>query len=660
MGRKERGRAKSNLTAAPDAAQPFAGTLGRAAVVGLAAAVAAIVALVHAPVLSSTALAFDDYDYVIRNPLVLNPGPASASRFLTEVLEPSTVPGYYQPLTMISLMLDAAAGGRADDLRPFHGTSLLLHALNAALVMLLLQVLFGRIGIAAAIGLLFGLHPLTVEAVAWLGERKTLLATSFSLAALLVYVAYTRRPGPGRYLACAVLFGLALLSKPTSTPLPMVMLLLDFWPLRRVSWRAALEKVPLLAIAGASALITVVSQGRTAAAVTPDQYDALRIPMIVCHNMLFYPLKMLWPVDLTPHYPPPEPLTPANPMVLAGVIATPLVLAALLAALRWTRAPLTAGLIFFSAILPTLGVIGFTNVIASDKYAYLPAFGFLMLLAAAAARLSSAADIAAQRRRSTVVVAGLLILATAAAVGTRRQHAVWRDTQTLTAHMLTLAPNSGEVLTHHGYHLDERGDTAGAIACYERIIARNPCYPRVQYNLGSALLKLRRAGDALNHLTEAVRQNPRDVSSWNNLGTAWLHQNNLSEARSCFARAVELDAADPEARNNLGVLLLRSGDAPAARPHLQEAVRLDPRNFRARANLADALARGGEDAEALRQLAEALRLRPDYARGALLVAEGFLAAGRAESAAAALRLGLRSNPGDAALRERLAGIGGRE
>ncbi|HSW45800.1 MAG TPA: hypothetical protein VLM89_09535, partial [Phycisphaerae bacterium] len=339
----------------------------------LVAMVLAAVAVVHYPALSARAIAFDDEQYLVENRLVRQPGWTSTWRFLSEVLEPSTVGGYYQPLTMISLMADVAAGGRPDNLRPFHRTSLILHAINTGLVVWLLFMLFRHLWVAAAVGLLFGLHPLTVEPIPWIGERKTLLAAFFSLISLILYVRHSRSSGYRWYCGCLVAYILALMSKPTSTPLPLVFLLMDFWPLGRLSWRSVIEKLPLLAVGAVFAVITVVSQGRTAHITMPTEYSPARIPLLLCHNIVFYPLKMIWPVHLTSHYPLPEPMSPADPMILAGLIGTCVLIPALLLSLRRTRACATGWLIFFLMLLPTTGIIGFTTVIASDKYAYLPA-----------------------------------------------------------------------------------------------------------------------------------------------------------------------------------------------------------------------------------------------------------------------------------------------
>ncbi|MGB9625924.1 MAG: hypothetical protein ACPMAQ_13800, partial [Phycisphaerae bacterium] len=269
---------------------------------GVIVVVTVAVVAVHWPALSAQALSFDDSAYLVENDLVRHPGWASARRFLTEVRAPSTVPGYYQPLAMISLMLDYAMGGRPEYLRPFHRTSLALHAANTALIVVLLYGLIGAMGrygktgnqgdahtrgkrgvglgepscralVAGGIGLLFGLHPLTVEPIPWVGERKTLLAAFFSLWSLVLYVRYARAGGRPWYVASLTAYLLALMSKPTSTPLPAAMLLLDFWPLGRLGWRAVIEKVPFLLVGGVSAVITYISQAGTASVVLPGEFS---------------------------------------------------------------------------------------------------------------------------------------------------------------------------------------------------------------------------------------------------------------------------------------------------------------------------------------------------------------------------------------------------
>jgi len=318
------------------------------------AVVAGIVSAAHWPALSARALCFDDNEYMVENRLVRNPGWASAGRFLSEVSEPSTVQGYYQPLNMISLMLDYAMGGRPDNLRPFHRTSLILHVANTATIILLLYLIFGKPWPAALAGLLFGVHPLTIEPLPWIGERKTLLAAFFALWSLIFYVRFAKSKGKINYAACLLAYVLALMSKPTSTPLPLAMLLLDHWPLGRLNKRAIVEKIPLFIISFLSAGITYYSQRWTAGAQMPHEFPLWRVPLVLCHNIIFYLYKIIWPTNLTPHYPFPDPVSLSNGMVAAGVVGTVVLIAVLLISWRRTRVFVTGWLIFFMMIFPTM------------------------------------------------------------------------------------------------------------------------------------------------------------------------------------------------------------------------------------------------------------------------------------------------------------------
>jgi hypothetical protein len=397
--------------------------------------VAVSVAGVHWPALSSRVMPFDDEEYLNHNPLVQNPGWASAKRFLVEITEPSSVRGYYQPLTMISLMADYALGGRPDDLRQFHRTSLAWHVMNTLSVMVLLYALFGQPWAAALAGLIFGVHPQTVSLIPWVGERKTLLATFFALWCLILYVRFARHGSLKVYGAALAMYVLGLMCKPTVTPIPVLLLLLEYWPgiggrgsgrtkmvfagwtkmifvllgsrrsgvqrfgvstkLTPLPAREGLgeggrgptfrrfdvffSKLPFFAIGAVFAVITLVSQKRTLGVTMPGEYPPLGVPLILCHNVFFYLRKFVWPANLSAWYPFPEPLALTHPTVLAGVVFTAVLIAALVISLRWTRALLTGWLFFFCAILPTMGIIGFHPVIAADRHAYFPMVGLLLI-----------------------------------------------------------------------------------------------------------------------------------------------------------------------------------------------------------------------------------------------------------------------------------------
>jgi len=603
----------------------------------LVLAVMAAVAAVHWPALYAQALAFDDSQYLTENRLVRNPSWQSAWRFLSEALEPSTVGGYYQPLTMISLMVDDALGGRPDDLHAFHRTSLALHVANSALVVVLLYLLFGRPWPAAVVGLLFGLHPMTVEPIPWVGERKTLLAAFFALSSLIFYVRYARKSGWKAYVACLLLYVLALMSKPTSTPLPLAFLLLDAWPLGRLTvhpktrvapasrrcdsrvlgctlnWHILTEKLPLFAIGAVFAVITVVSQGRTAHITMPSEYPPSRIPLVLCHNIVFYPLTMAWPANLSPHYPFPDPLILSAPMILAGVVGTCVLIPALVLSLRWTRAFLVGWLIFFVLLLPTTGIIGFTIVIASDKYAYLPAVGLLMVLAWLLGNLWARPP---ARTRSAVVRACILVLALLAAgaesVATYRQIARWQDTEGLYRYMLTLAPRSARLHTILGEILADQKRPDEAIAEHRLALQLKPDFAEAYNNLGIVLADSKgNFQDATKCFEQSLRYWPDNPRAHSNLAIALAIQGKLPDAVSHYERSLRLMPRSSETHNNLATTLLKLGKASEAMQHYQEAIRLDPDNAEARSNYGYALEMQGNRDQAARQYREALKIAPN-------------------------------------------------
>ncbi len=568
-----------------------------------------LVTVAHRSVLTAQAYAADDNEYILYNTRVQNPSWTAAGQFLTEVLEPTTVRGYYQPLTMISLMVDSALGGRPNDLRAYHRTSLILHVGNTLLVIVLLYLLFGKLGIAALVGLLFGLHPQTVEPIAWVSDRKTLLAAFFALGALILYVSHARRTGWVRYGLALVLFALALLSKPTVTPLPLLLLLLDFWPLRRLSWKSLLEKVPYFVIAGGSAVITYVSQARTAVVITPESRGWQEIVLTICHNIVFYPWKLIWPVHLTPRYPLPAPFEWSQPALLAGLIGTALLLIVLGAALRWTRAPLTSWLFFLVAILPTLGIIGFTNVIASDKYVYFPVLGLLMLLAYGLGCLWDA--LPRQTFARVVVVVVLLGLGVGEAVATHRYLARWQDTERLYRYMLTRAPDVPDLHDQLGFALQQQGRTAEAIAALETALRLDPNYYHSYNNLGTVLATAGRLEEAVAAFREGVRRVPKFAMAHSNLGRALELLKRPDEARASYEAALAADPDCIDAHKGLGILLARQNKLDEAAEHLRAAIRIHPKYVDAYIGLAITLDMQGKLDEAIAVYEAARRIAPE-------------------------------------------------
>jgi protein O-mannosyl-transferase len=618
--------------------------------VGLLLLVGMATAFVHWPAISAKAVMFDDDQYLTDNPLVQTPSLRSAWIFMSEVLRPSTVGGYYQPLAMISLMVDYALGGRPDDQRIFHATSLALHVLNTMLVVSLLTLLFHRATPAALVGLLFGVHPMHVESIPWLSERKTVLAAAFALGSLIAYARYVvcsntstvkSNRGPAWYSLCLSLFVLALLSKPTTTPLPVAMLLMDIWPLRRISRRAVMEKIPFLVLSGVSAAVTVLSQRNTAEITRPEDYPASAIPLILCHNIVFYLRKLIWPSGLSGYYPFPGDFSLGTPAYLIGVIGTLVLLVMLAMSLRWTRAVVVGWLIFLVTILPTMGVIGFTVVIAADRFVYLPMIGFLLPLTA---WVSDRWVAGVEGRRRAMAGVGLLAAA-ALALGTRNYLSLWQDHEAFTQHMLRGAPDAPSLRVAMGRILLKKGKPAEAAVEFQAAAAGASLFIGANLNWASALLQLGRATEAEAIVRAAAVAKPNAPEVHTYLGMCLEAMGRLEEALKEHETALGLRKFDHRTYYNLATLLARMGRDEEAITRFQEALTIRPDHPGTLQNMGLTLFQMGRAGEAMPLFERALRARPDMAMAAYQLGCANMAMGRVADALAAWREALRIDPG---------------
>lgn len=659
-------------------------------VVGVATAIA------HWPALSARAVMFDD-EHHVEHPSVQNPSLGSAGRILSEVLNPS-IGGYYKPLSMISLMVDRAIAGDSDDVRQFRRTSLALHLMNTALVVVLLYLLFGQPWVAALAGLLFGLHPCTVEAIPWTAERKNLLSALFSLWCLVLYVRYTQRPGWGFYSTALTMYLLALLSKPTATPVAALLLLLDYWPLKRLNKRVILEKVPFLFIGAVSAVITVVSQLQTVGVVSPSERPAVQTPLLLTHNLIFYLGKAFWPGQMTAYYPYPEQFDLSNRLLLGCLIGSVVLVVALLISWRWTPALLMGWGFFLAAIFPTIGVIGFQKAIAADRFLYLPAVGLLLTLTWLLSRVwrRSAGSPGPPLARRAMLVAVVLALAVAEARATRAYLRYWRDTETLDRYMLSLAPSCAKLHTKLGNTLREQGRLAEAVRCYHDALAIKPSvfthhnlglalkrqgkiqeavqhfriavqtkpnylFAHLAYNsLGGGLLDQGRTEEAIKQFRTALRLRPDYANAHIGLGLAFLQQRDLEAALRQFSKALELRSDSAAAHYNLAKVLAAQGRLDEAIEHFRRALGLDPNAPEIHHNLAIALAQRGELGKAIKHCRQALRLGPDSAEGHLNLGQLLRQQGSTDEAAQEFGAALRIEPGDVATRRALAALLGRQ
>jgi tetratricopeptide (TPR) repeat protein len=513
---------------------------------------------------------------------------------------------------MISLMVDCALGGRPDNLRPFHRTSLALHVMNTMLVIVLLYLLFGQAWAAAGVGLLFGLHPLAAEPIPWVGERKTLLAAFFSLWCLILYVRYSHKGGWKLYGGCMMMYVAALMSKPTSTPLPVLMLLMDYWPLGRLKKRAVLEKVPFFVVGGISAIITYISQSSTYGVTLPSEYGAERIPLTICHNIIFYPYKIIWPVNLSSHYAFPKPLGLSNPMMLAGVVGTCILIALLVISMRWTRALLTGWLFFFAAILPTMQIIAFNYLIASTKFVYLPSIGLLMILVWLL-DLFCRHSLSRRPAPRAVVITIILLLAGAETIATRQYLVHWRDTVSLQKHFLTVTPNAAHAHFNVGSALQSKGSHEESIGYYRRALQIRPNHFYAHKNLGDALAVQGKLPEAMGHYRRAIEIKPDYFQAYYKLGAAFQSLGRADEAIEHYRRAIQINANYFIAYYRLGAAFQSQGNLDEAISYYRQALQIRPRNFYTHKKLGDVLAVQGKLDEAIGHYSQALEANPDYA-----------------------------------------------
>jgi Flp pilus assembly protein TadD len=357
------------------------------------------------------------------------------------------------------------------------------------------------------------------------------------------------------------------------------MLLMDFWPLRRLKWRRVSDKLAFFAIGFISAVITYISQSRTTHTILPSEYGPAYIPLIICHNIIFYPYKMLYPVNLSSNYALPDRVDLSAPMVLAGVIATPILIMVLVTSLRWTRGPLAGWLFFFIAILPTMQIIRFGNVIASDKFAYLPSLGILMILASFLSWLCVTSKLKKKSVLIVIVIVVVIVLCGVESIATRRYLAKWRDTTSLYEHMLKLTPRQVSLYNNLGWELYSKG----------------------------------RIDEAIDYYLKAQDFYPNDAKTHNNLANALKAKGQLEKAEVHYRKALEIAPSDGKVHNNFGILLASEGRFDEAISHYRKALELMPESVEVRNNLAIVLQSKGKFDEAIDLYNRGLKLWRDSA-----------------------------------------------
>ena len=452
----------------------------------------------------------------------------------------------------------------------------MIHIANTLLVFALLRRMTGRPGRGAFVAAIFAAHPLHVESVAWIAERKDVLSTFFWMLTALAYVGYVRRPGWARYLAMLVLYALALMSKPMVVTLPVVLLLLDLWPLRRnAPWtRLVVEKVPLLALALATSIATVIVQNRVGAMAGLDALSWQVRAANATIGYVAYLSKTLWPTRLAAFYP----LFAISPGRVAGAATA---LAAVTAAVFACRAKypyLFVGWLWYViTIAPVIGLLQAGEQGGRSLHAR-PMFGILGIVAWGVPAL-----LERRRIQGSWAMAGALAIVVACAITARAQAAHWEDSVTLWEHAVRVTPESYIAHENLGQALRERGRMDEAKASYERALvhapARSPGYLAVIENsLGMVLTRQGRSAEALEHFDAAARLNPAFAEAQSNLANALAADGRLADATVHYQEAVRLK---PDSPSRASVLRACSSarDGREAIPHYREGAspRSEPR-----------------------------------------------------------------------------------
>ena len=611
----------------PKSESPAAGLNDRWQVAGVCIFLAAITFAVFGQTLRHEFVNFDDGLYVYEDPVVQK----GLTREGIVLAFTHVYASNWHPLTMMSHMLDCRlyalnAGGH-------HLTSVLLHTASVLLLFLVLRRMTGCLGRSAFVAAVFAIHPLRVESVAWVAERKDVLSGLFFMLTLWAWVRYVEKTKGQRpkakvfYGLALLLFALGLMSKPMVVTLPFVLLLLDYWPLGRVTgggWRVAgadsrvaphtsrltprishllLEKLPLLGLAVASCVVTLFAQHEAM-----QSSEKVSLPLRLGNAAISYVAylgQMFWPSGLAVLYP-----FTAGSVGLSKVVLSLVLLAGIsggVFVLRRRRPYLLTGWLWYLIMLaPVIGVLQVGWQARADRYTYLPQIGLYVLLAWAAA------DLCAGWRHRRVVLGGL---ATVILVGlifcARAQTSYWRNSESLWTH--TLACTSGNVEAHNnlGSVLLKMGRVDEAIAQYQQALQIKPDNAEVHNNLGNVLLQKGQVDEAIVHYQKTLQIKPDSAEAHNNLGNALLQKGRVDEAIAQYQKTLQIKPDSAGACYNLGNVLLKKGQVDEAIVHFQKAMQIKPDYAEAHYILGNILLRKGDVDEAIAYFQKTLQIKPD-------------------------------------------------
>jgi protein O-mannosyl-transferase len=563
---------------------------------------------------------FDDDLYVTANPYVQ--GGLTLASLKWAFL--NSVASNWHPLTLLSHMLDCQFYGP----NPWghHLTNVVFHALNTVLVFLLFQQMTGAKWRSAFVAVVFAVHPLHVESVAWVSERKDVLSGFFGLLSLLFYVRYAQqspiigkqKPGSGvqpsarrvwEYGLALLFLALGLMSKAMLVTWPGVMMLLDYWPLKRIqpgrTGRLLIEKIPFVALAAAACLVTLAVQRHAGAMATAGQLPfgwrcesaivsyCLYLGMWFCpaHLAVFYPPRANWPA--------------------AAVPAAALLLVVISLLVFWQRRQrpflVTGWFWFLGTLVPVIGLIQVGDQSLADRYMYLPSLGLLIMIVWGLCELTRSL----RQPQMALTITGSVATVLCACL-TVNQLGYWTNSETLFQH--ALAVTRGNYIAHNNLAaaLEDRGDYDAAISHLQEAVRIKPYDAPAIFNLGLAFYSTGRYDDAIRHYQDALRLDPNNPDIYSNMGNAFFMKGQLDDAANQYQQAIHLNPDDAMGYYNLGKVYQTKNDPADAINEYREAIRLSPGYAQAHNNLGYLLQNTGHVSEAISEYEEAIRLNPDY------------------------------------------------
>ncbi len=585
---------------------------------------AAVTLVVYWPVKNCDFVDYDDAAYFSSNHHVL--GGLTRANIAWAFTTNDTA--YWHPLTWLSLMLDAELYGKTP--AGPHLTNLLFHTTNTILLFLLFRCLTGAVWRSAFVAALFALHPLHVESVAWIAERKDVLSTFFGLLALWAYARFVQKsevenqvsslrpPASGYYWLALLFFALGLMSKPMLVTLPFVLLLLDYWPLQRFTtyesqfkfsiWPFLLwEKIPFFILAVVSSAVTYSCQKNLGAVTTLERSPLLVRLAKVPINYVTYLQKTIWPESLAMPYA----YETTVSFTIAVVWAMLLAGVTLLTLWRISSRPyLAVGWFWYlGTLVPVIGLVQVGGTPLADRFTYLPLIGLFVALA------WGMGEMCVERRTPKLLIIFLAaIILAVCALRTRDQLGYWQNNETLLRHTLAVTKNNYIACINLGTWLSKKGQPVEAIGYFHQALQINPDDPDVLYNLGNACAKVGNWDEAIANYRHALRINPHQADVLDNLGLALVVKKQYAEAVTNFVAALKLNPDSASTHNNLATILFMEHRFKEAAQHYREALRITPDDPQLRVNFGDALLKLGQTNDAVKCYQAALRLDPGNAK----------------------------------------------